>query len=105
MSTKKMIYDANGDVVRVLHYDPRAAWDADFTIQTVQDCTALVEGNKVLRENHKRGPKENFRLVARAPVSVVERAFREGWYHDDRAWARWLNDADNRDFRVVEGRV
>jgi hypothetical protein len=30
---------------------------------------------------------------------------REGWFHDDKAWERWLNDRDNRDFRVWEGRV
>jgi hypothetical protein len=37
-------------------------------------------------------------------VTVVEKAMREGWFHDDAAWARFLNDADNKKFRVWQGR-
>jgi hypothetical protein len=30
---------------------------------------------------------------------------REGWYWDDKAWTRWMNDIDNRKLRVCEGRA
>jgi hypothetical protein len=29
----------------------------------------------------------------------------EGWFHDKKAWKRWANDPNNRDFRVWKGRL
>ena len=43
--------------------------------------------------------------VAKVPVTVVERAMREGWFHDDKAWDKFLNDPDHKGFRVDEGRL
>jgi hypothetical protein len=39
------------------------------------------------------------------PMTVVETAMREGWFNDKAAWRRWLNDRDNRAFRVWGGQV
>lgn len=102
MGERKYIYDANGTVVRELHADPEAPFGG-FAINTIEDVEPIIESAKVLRENHK--PRGDMKLAARVPVTVVERAMREGWFHDDRAWRRWMNDPDNRDFRVWEGRV
>jgi hypothetical protein len=43
--------------------------------------------------------------MAVIPDSVKARAFREGWYFDETAWKRWMNDIDNRKLRVSGGRV
>ncbi len=94
------IYDQFGSVVRTLHVNKN---DGSFVMASAQDCEPLIEENKRLRENQTG--KEGFRLTARVPVHVVERAMREGWWHDEAEWKKWLNDADNRDFRVDEGRV
>jgi len=100
MTTTRHIYDQFGHAVRTLHVDQATG---DFTTHLALDCEPIVEQNKAERE--RQTGKETFRKVASVPVHVVEQAMREGWFHDDKAWARWLNDGDNRDFRVHEGRV
>lgn len=99
MSTGK-IYDHQGKLIRRVHVDEA---EGVFHMSSEQDLTAVIDQNKMLRENQTG--KEQFRLVARVPVDTVERAMREGWWHDDNAWAKWLNDSDNRDHRVHQGRV
>ncbi len=103
MAERKFIYEADGRIARELHVEDPTKADAGFTLNTVEDCEPIVESAKVLREDHK--PRGDLKHVARVPVTVVERALREGWFHDQAAWNRWLNDPDNRAFRVWEGRV
>lgn len=43
--------------------------------------------------------------MAVIPESVRARALREGWYFDDKAWKRWMNDPDNNKLRVTGGRA
>lgn len=95
-----LIYDQFGTVIRRVHVERE---DGTFHLSTEQDLESVVEENKYLRENQTG--KEQFRLAARVPVHVVEQAFREGWFHDDDAWKKWMNDAENRDHRVWEGRI
>lgn len=99
---QQVIYDHNGTVARVLHADDRDPW-GDFLIETVEDVEPAIESAKVLRENHRAGT--DMKHVARVPVTVVEKAMREGWFHDESAWKTWLNDPANKAFRVWEGRV
>lgn len=97
---ERKIYDQFGDVVRTVVYDHDSE---DLVFETfVQHDRALAQ-NKIDRE--LMTGKESFRHVARVPLDVAERAMREGWYHDEKAWKRWLNDADNRDHRVWQGTV
>lgn len=102
MSQKKYIYDANGTVARVLHADDRDPF-GDFAIETIEDVEPLLESVKVLRDDHKA--RGDMKHVARVPVTIVEKAMREGWFNDQAAWNRFLNDPDNKDFRVWEGRL
>lgn len=101
--SERHIYDHRGNVVRVLHSDPEKGFFGDFTIETIEDCEPVVESAATLADDHSSNT--DFKHVARVPLSVAEKAMREGWFHDDAAWARWLNDSDNRDFRVWKGRV
>lgn len=39
------------------------------------------------------------------PQSVVAEAMRDGWYHDEAKWKRWINDSDNSYLRVTRGNV
>jgi hypothetical protein len=71
-------------------------------VYTEQDMTQTIENNKVMAELHPR--RSTNKLLARGvPISVAERAMREDW--DDRDWAKWLDDPDNKAFRVWQGRV
>jgi hypothetical protein len=46
----------------------------------------------------------HMKLIARGvPAFVYEQSLREDWGEDD--WAKWLNDSDNRAFRVWQGQV
>lgn len=94
------IYEQAGNVKRIAHDD---ASDGTFVLATEHDLEEAIEENKRLRENQTG--KEQFRLAARVPMHVAEQAMREGWFHDDDAWRRWMNDRDNRDHRVWEGRI
>ena len=50
-------------------------------------------------------PGQDFRHAAFIPDVVLERAFREGWFHDRAAWKRWANDPANAGFRTWRGRL
>ena len=71
-------------------------------VYTEQDLTQALENNKIMRELHPR--RSTNKLLARGvPVSVYEKSVLEGW--DSKDWAKWLNDPDNRAFRIWNGRV
>jgi hypothetical protein len=101
--SQKVIYDHTGSVARVLHTNDDGDPFGDFAIETVEDVEPAIESAKILADNHaERG---DLKHVARVPVTVVEQAMREGWFHDDAAWRKWLSDPDNKKFRVWQGRL
>ncbi|NNM74755.1 hypothetical protein [Enterovirga aerilata] len=103
MATQQTVYEARGTLKRILVNDPLDGFYGQFTAVAEQECEPLIEENKALRE--MQTGKERFRLVARVPVPIYEQALREGWAYDDAKWRKWLNDPDNRAFRVSEERV
>lgn len=103
MSEVRTIYHDDGMLRRVVHSDPSEGFFGTFTTAASMDCTSLVETNKALRE--AQTGKETFRLIGRIPVTLYEKAVREGWAADEAKWTAWLNDPDNRMFRVWEGTV
>lgn len=99
----KIIYQADGTVARVLHVDKPGDFYSGFTTEVFEDVEPIIDSVKTLREDQR--PRGDMKHVARVPVIVVEQAMREGWFHDQAKWNRWLNDSQNRDFRVWEGKV
>lgn len=61
----------------------------------------VLEGIKRDRETHPT--RSMNKLLARVPMTVYEKSIIEQWGDDD--WKKWLNDSDNKMFRVWEGRV
>lgn len=102
MATTKFLYDNNGVIIREV-----IAQDLDdkdtFHIQTRVNADPILRRNKRLREDHKSGG--DMKHVASVPITVYEKAIREGWANDQEAWRKYLNDPDNRGFRVWEGRL
>ena len=92
-------YSSWGGVIqRALHVDPADPYS--FTHETsVTLPDEFFSRNRALAEEQKGAMK----LVARVPVTIYEQSVREEW--DDAKWAQWLNDPDNRAFRVWEGTV
>lgn len=100
------LYERRGNLDRVAHFETDTNGNERFVIASEMECDAVIAENRRLREfQHTTRKNENFRLAARVPAPIVEKAMQEGWFHDDEAWKRWMNDSDNRDFRVWEGRI
>jgi hypothetical protein len=74
-----------------------------LSVHTEQDATRVLMANA--RDRDVDQSKRAFRLAARIPLSVIQQAAQEGWLHDKARWRRWLNDPDNRHFRVWGGKV
>lgn len=88
-----------GAITRTLHTDP------DEPGRFVQE-TSLAYPEDFAQRNRDLAEYQTgtMKLVARGvPYFVWEQSEREGW--DERRWAQWLNDPDNRHFRVWHGRV
>lgn len=81
-------FEPNGDLVFM------EEWDDDLALEQ-----AAAE-----RDLGANGGKD-VRNLAVIPESVKARALREGWYWDDKAWKRWMNDIDNNKLRVAGGRA
>jgi hypothetical protein len=96
----KRVYRNDGAIKRTMVWED----DAPETVHvyTEQDLTQALENNKIMRELHPR--RSTNKLLARGvPVSVYEKSVLEDWGDDD--WAKWLDDPDNRAFRIWQGRV
>lgn len=81
----------------IYHEEDGRTW-----IETRQDVSTIIAAAKIIAEE---APGKDFRHVAFVPESELNRAFTEGWFHDDAAWKRWLNDPANRDYRTWGGRI
>ena len=102
MATTKFLYDSRGHIIREF-----VAQDTDddgtYHVHTRVNADPILRRNKMLQENH--AARGDMKHVASIPITVYEKALREGWAEDKAAWKRYLNDPDNRAFRVWEGRV
>lgn len=71
-------------------------------VHTEVEMDQILENNKIMRELQPRNAVN--KLVARGiPMTVVEKSMLEGW--DDNDWKKWLNDPDNKAFRIWEGQL
>lgn len=77
--------------------------DSDrMVLVTEQDVTGIVD--YCAAQSHMPGSKD-MKHVAEIPLAVVERMMQDGSWNDPQAIKRWLNNPDNRAFRVWHGRV
>lgn len=102
MATQKFIYDAGGNVIREVITQDLDGKDT-FHVRTRVNADPIIRANRISEENHKQGGHR--KLAARVPITVYEKAVREGWANDQAAWRKFLNDPDNRAWRVWQGRL
>lgn len=80
--------------------------DGTTTYRTDYEVKATVDLNTAQRNMARKDWAGDYHHVASVPLNVywdkLAEASREG---DDRYVSRWLNDSDNRAWRVKEGRV
>ena len=69
---------------------------------TQQNVQPVIDQVKVFSQNT---PGKALRLAAEIPMVGWNKALREGWHNDKTAWKKWLNDPDNKAFRVWKGKI
>jgi hypothetical protein len=95
-------HDAAAGLTEYFHYD---ATTEGFTIETRQDVTALIEGNKYLHNEDTGGKFGELTRVASIPLPVYWELKQQGIIDDQKKFRAWLNNSDNRFFRTRGGRV
>ena len=96
----KTLYDQWGGIIRWIETAPGGD---EMIVTTEQDATRLLRANSRDADVDQSG--RTFRLVARVPMPIIQQAIREGWHRDEKKWRAFLNDPDNRAFRVWPGKV
>jgi len=76
--------------ITVLHEE-----DGKNYIESKQDCEPLIEW---MSQRRDRPQDPEFHLIGIIPETVLNQAFLEGWFHDVKAWKKWLNDNDKLRF-------
>jgi hypothetical protein len=99
MSLSRLIeWDANTGMAEAFHETP----EGDFFQSEVQDVQHILDYAKVLSD---QTPGKEWRHSAFVPAAIWNRAVREGWVHDKKAWKKWANDPENKLFRTWPGRL
>ena len=104
MTTKIFDFDPIMGTKKLWHYD---AQTDQATIETVIDATQVVEENKERFKSFDERANWNGDMhhVASIPMALYYQMKAEGKLDDQAYMKRWLNDPDNRFFRVKEGQV
>jgi len=76
--------------------------DGKHFVESRQDIAPIV---KAAQELWQDKPPKDMRRVALIPDVVLNRAFNEGWFHDETAWKRWANDPANAHLRTTKGTI
>lgn len=86
--------------------------DGGIVIETKQDVTEILESNNQIREADKErtGHVNELHHVARIPFTVIDDLNKKGVMKgfnivDDVAFARWLNDSENAQWKVYRGTI
>lgn len=78
--------------------------DGKFGIEQVQDVADAIEVNKKqANEDDGRWKGDGYHHVASIPPVIAMDLHAKGIFDDPKAFQRWLNDGDNRFFRVKGG--
>ena len=103
MRTKLFDRDAALGMTQYFHYDD----DKDeFTIETRQDVSSLVELNKSkFNQIDEKARWGELSQVASIPLNIYYDLKKKGILDDKKKLRAWLNDPDNRAFRTRPGQV
>lgn len=92
---------------KVFRYHHEASGSDSITIETEQDVTPVVEITKAeFNALDERTPwKNDMNHVARIPTTLMGELMASGVWYDDQALLKWMDDANNRAWRVRPGKV
>jgi hypothetical protein len=99
MPERRFTYMDGGGIRRTLVWDEvDPSW---FGVFAEADMTNLARVNREQAEHESA--RHATTTIARVPFTVWEKAHHEGW--DQKDWDKFLNDPENRDYRVWGGRL
>ena len=99
MPERRFTYMDGCGMRRTLVWDEAAPdW---FGVFAEADMTNLARLNREQAEHESA--RHMTTTLARVPFTVWEKAYHENW--DQKDWDKFLNDPENRDFRVWGGRL
>ena len=107
--SKKIPIENTGVTKTILHSDDS---EGKIHIETTQDVQPVLEENKIRRnlgEFHNK--KKDWYHAASIPLVVVQQLVKKGIMHphgavkDKARFKKWVNDPDNRAFRIWQGNV
>ena len=107
--SKKIPIENTGITKTILHSDDS---EGKIHIETTQDVQPVLEENKIRRnlgEFHNK--KKEWYHAASIPLVVVQQLVKKGIMHphgavkDKARFKKWVNDPDNRAFRIWQGNV
>ena len=74
-----------------------------FYVKTVENVDPSIERNKVLQDDINL--KADNRLVASIPRVIYDKMMRDGMDRDIPRMKKWLDDSDNRVWRIWPGKI
>tara|TARA_Y100000310_G_scaffold104777_1_gene103113 strand:+ start:23 stop:349 length:327 start_codon:yes stop_codon:yes gene_type:complete len=107
--SKKIPIENTGITKTILHSDDS---EGKIHIETTQDVQPVLEENKIRRnlgEFHNK--KKDWYHAASIPLVVVQQLVKKGIMHphgavkDKARFKKWVNDPDNRAFRIWQGNL
>lgn len=93
------MYRNSDGVKRTLHADE--ATPGVIRVFTEVELDSILESIKRDRDNIRTGSTN--KLVARVPMTVMEKSIHEQW--DEGDWKKFLNDPANAHLRIWQGQV
>lgn len=106
MDRKQVYENANGVRKTLVAHDDDPY--GDFSIITDQRVGDVIAECQKLRElKHVVGHRKSTNLVhvCEMPMVDYQRAMIEGWANDPKKIRQWVNDPQNKPFRVTDGRL
>jgi hypothetical protein len=70
-------------------------------VQLEQDIEPILAACARDRDLHPA--RSTNKVVAKVPIGIYEQSIHEQW--DESDWKKWLNDPQNKPFRVWQGKV
>tara|TARA_R110002020_G_scaffold255088_2_gene468900 strand:- start:23227 stop:23532 length:306 start_codon:yes stop_codon:yes gene_type:complete len=98
----KYLYDHTGNVTTVIGRDESDPLDS-FYVKSVENVAPAIERNKMLQEDVSL--KTDYRLVASIPRVIFDKLMRVGMDRDIPRMKKWLDDSDNRVWRIWPGKL
>ena len=106
-NTRLFDHDETTGITELYHFDPDTG---GFAIESVQDIQSTLDLNKAIA-NDNTGKWGELAHVAHIPLVILMDLAAKGIMTaagrvlDDKKFRAWLNDPENRSFRVKHGRV